>query len=184
MTVSKIVIVMLCLGIPIAIIGYLVYNVYDNYYGWGDTQPSSVENKLAFELIKPIPGLSDNEFSGTTEFEAVQQAASWVAANMLYDPDNDETWTPSDEQYFKTPCTGDYEDYAILLCALLRFHTQGGTISSDRVWVSANFENGTGAGTVVTQAWVGYKLEGGGLAYIEPRTGLIHRGRPYGTTVQ
>jgi transglutaminase-like putative cysteine protease len=178
---NRIIILVLFLVVLVVAIGAIIY---DQYYGWDGTPSLPESNGITLELIKPIPGLSNNEFNGATELEAVQQAADWVAANMQYQPDNGETWTPSDEQYAENPRTGDSEDYAILLCALLRFHTYGGTISADRVWVSATFENKPGIGNVVTQAWVEYKLEGGGLAYIEPRSGLIHRGRPHGTPIE
>jgi hypothetical protein len=179
---GRTVILILFLAIPVIAIGIIIYNVYDTYHGWGKSSPVSANNGLDLKLIKPIPGLSETKFSGDTEFEAVQQAATWVATNMRYE-END-TWTPSDEQYYENPRTGDSDDYAVLLCALLRFHTQGGTIPNDRVWVSAKFDSQSEAKEKVTEAWVGYRLEGGGLAYIEPRTGLIRRGRPQGTPVQ
>lgn len=98
---------------------------------------------------------------------------------MAYVSDIGEVWTSSDQQYYKIPREGDCEDYAILLCALLRFHTQGG-IPVDRVWVSVNLVTEPGVGVVAAHAWVGYKLKVGGLAYIESTTGEMYRGRPRG----
>jgi len=150
----------------------------DNYEGWDAIRPL-LKDGAGDEFIRPILGLSPYEFSASSEFDAVQAAASWISTNMTYEADVGEVWTSSDQQYVEVPRRGDCEDYSILLCALLRFHTQGG-IPPDRVWVSANLVTQPGEGVVAAHAWVGYKLEVGGLAYIEPQTGIMYRGRPHG----
>jgi len=152
--------------------------VAHDYEGWDVIRPLLLDGDGA-EFVEPIPGLASNEFSAATEFEAVKAAAEWIATNMEYDADVGEVWTSSDQQYAEDPRKGDCEDYAILLTALLRFHTQEG-IPADRVWVSSNLVTEPGAGVVAAHAWVGYKLERGGMAYVEPQTGQLYRGRPKG----
>ena len=150
----------------------------DDYVGWDDIREALLEGNGA-EFVKPIDDLSPNKFSAATEFEAVKAAATWLSGNMVYEADVGEVWTSSDWQYAEDPRKGDCEDYAILLTALLRFHTQEG-IPANRVWVSGNLVTEPGAGVVAAHAWVGYKLERGGMAYIEPQTGNLYRGRPKG----
>ena len=149
-----------------------------DYDGW-DQIRSVLKDGAGDEFVKPIPSLATDFFDEATEFQAVQAAASWIANNMQYVADDGEVWTSSDQQYAESPRQGDCEDYAILLCALLRFHTQGG-IPADRVWVSVNLVTQPGVGVVAAHAWVGYKLERRGLVYIEPQTGTMYRGRPRG----
>ena len=96
---------------------------------------------------------------------------------MEYVLDEGEVWTSSDQQFNEDPRTGDCEDFAILLCALMRFNVG---VPANRVWVSINLVTEPGAGVVAAHAWVGYKLERGGMAYIEPQTGNLYRGRPKG----
>jgi hypothetical protein len=150
-------------------------------------------------------GYSD-DFAGVTEFEKVLEAANWVAYHMRYefDPPGD-VWTSSYQQFeeIKTGIgaadlnkdeviddsdklldglyagTGDCEDFAILLCALMRFNLE---VPADRVWVQA----GILAVPVEEQkppifghAYVVYKAEHKaehrGIFYIEPQWG----GDPY-----
>lgn len=110
----------------------------DEYWGWEVIRPALLDGEGA-EFVKPIPGLPSEPFYAATEMEAVQAAANWVAYQISYEPDPDppgDVWTSSDQQYAEiTPGvggsgTGDCEDYSILLCALLRFHTQGGIPAS------------------------------------------------------
>lgn len=155
----------------------------DEYAGW-DAIRAALSDGDGAEFVRPLLGLGDNEFSATTELDAVKSAATWVAANMEYVEDVGEVWTSSDQTYTKDidgdgKIEGDCEDYAILLCALLRFHTQGG-IPASRVWVSVNLVTEPGIGVVTGHAWVGYKLEHGGMVHIEPQTGTLYRGRPRG----
>jgi transglutaminase-like putative cysteine protease len=153
--------------------------VADDYEGWDEEIRPALIDGYGDEFVKPIPGLDSGEFSAATEWEAVKEAATWLSGNMVYEADIGEVWTSSDWQYAENPRKGDCEDYAILLTALLRFHTQEG-IPANRVWVSGNLVTVPGAGVVAAHAWVGYKLERGGMAYIEPRTGKLYRGRPKG----
>ena len=149
-----------------------------DYKGWENIRTALIDGDGA-EFVTPIPGLASDEFSAATELEAVKAAAEWISENMGYEADVGEVWTSSDWQYAEDPRKGDCEDYAILLTALLRFHTQGG-IPANRVWVSINLVTEPGAGVIAAHAWVGYKLERGGMAYIEPQTGELYRGRPKG----
>jgi hypothetical protein len=152
-------------------------------WGWGQIRQDLIDGDGA-EYIIPIPGLSSNTFIGATEMEAVQAAANWVATHMVYVSDPDppgDVWTSSDELYNAILAngfgTGDCEDFSILLCALLRFHTQGG-IPANRVWVQG--------GVIVApveevrppvfgHAYVVYKAQKKGIFYIEPQWG----GMPY-----
>jgi hypothetical protein len=93
-----------------------------------------------------------------------------------------DVWASSDQQYAEiTPGiqgsgTGDCEDFSILLCALLRFHTQGG-IPADRVWVQAGIiaVPEEESPPVFGHAVVVYKAEKRGVFYIKPQFG----GYPY-----
>lgn len=149
----------------------------ENYFGWEAIRPLLKDGDGA-EFVKTIDGLPTDYFSAGTEFEAVQLAATWVAENMKYKSDIEqygyaEVWTSSD-QIWET-LEGDCEDYAILLCALLRFHTQGG-IPAKRVWVIVGLVTEPGKGVIAGHAWVGYKMERGGILYIEPQLGILFRG--------
>jgi hypothetical protein len=170
----------------LAIIGLLFTPalVQANYIsGWDNIRPLLLDGEGS-EFVKPITGLPNSLFSEPTEFQAVQLATTWVADNMQYESDEGEVWTSSDQQYWESPRLGDCEDYAILLTALLRFHTQGG-IPANRVWVVAGLVTLPGTDEVVVgHAWVAYKLEKGGMAYIEPQTGNLYRGNLGGGMLQ
>ncbi len=121
-------------------------------------------------------GLGDNFFLG------VQFAAQWVAYHMSYEADpSGDVWTTADQQFAEITIgtensgTGDCEDYAILLCALLRFHTLSG-ISAKNVWVVVGTMILPGQGVVSGHAWVAAKLPRLGIIYIEPQTGSMFRG--------
>lgn len=168
-----------CLVTIALLVGFSTTPVFaHDYEGWDTIRPL-LKDGAGDEFVKPV-GLPADYFTDGTELEAVQSAAQWVATNMAYAPDLDaqgtptDIWTSSNEMY--TRLTGDCEDYAILLCALLRFHTQGG-IPSNRVWVVVGLITLPGTDQVVAgHGWVAYKLQKGGMTYIEPQTGTIHRG--------
>ena len=152
-------------------------------YGWDEIRPALLDGDGA-EFV--VYTKYDVVLAGETEFEKVLSAANWTAYHMEYelDPvDPGDVWTPSDDQFaeitpgVKDSGTGDCEDFAILLCALMRFNIG---VPADRVWVSINLVTEPGTGVVAAHAWVGYKLERGGMAYIEPQTGELYRGRPKG----
>jgi len=112
--------------------------------------------------------------SGTTEWEQVKSAAEYVAT-FKYRQETTETWTAADQ--FPS-ITVDCEDYAIFLCAILRYVIG---VPANRVWVSVNLIPGTSPEKpVVGHAWVGYKLPQGGTVHIEPIIGKIYRGAPRG----
>lgn len=151
--------------------------------GWDAIRADLLDEDAGAEFVADV-GLNDYAFSAATEFQAVQAAATWVASNMEYESDVGEVWMSSDQQYGESPRRGDCEDYAILLTALLRFHTQGG-IPANRVWVVAGLITLPGTDEIVVgHAWVGYKLEKGGMAYIEPQTGNLYRGNLGGGMLQ
>ena len=151
----------------------------DDYEGWDEIRPALLDGDGA-EFV--VDTGYDVELAGENEFEKVLSAANWVAYHMEYVPDpQGDVWTPSDDQFDEiTPGvngTGDCEDFSLLLCALMRFNIG---VPADRVWVSINLVTEPGTGVVAAHAWVGYKLERGGMAYIEPQTGKLYRGRPKG----
>ena len=146
----------------------------EDYEGWDDIRDVLLDGD-GDEFV--VEGEYNVDFEGDTEFDEVQSAANWVASNMEYVLDEGEVWTSSDQQFNEDPRTGDCEDFAILLCALMRFNVG---VPANRVWVSINLVTEPGAGVVAAHAWVGYKLERGGMAYIEPQTGNLYRGRPKG----
>ena len=150
--------------------------------GWDNIRARLLDGEGA-EFVKPIDGLASDKFNADTESQAVQQAATWVAGNMIYEEDVGEVWTDSNQQYYEVPRTGDCEDYAILLTALIRFHTQGG-IAANRVWVAAGLVTLTGTDEVIGHAWVVYKPESGGMTYIEPQTGMEYHGNLVGEMLQ
>jgi hypothetical protein len=174
------------------ILGLLVFGVLPSAvavayeaWGWGEIRPALVDGDGA-EFIVPIHGWGPNEFTGATEMEAVQAAANWVASHMVYVSDPDppgDVWTASDQQYEEIVMygfgSGDCEDFSILLCALLRFHTQGG-IPADRVWVQGGVIAVPGQELrppVFGHAYVVYKAPKRGIFYIEPQWGgLPYRG--------
>lgn len=150
----------------------------DDYDGWDTIRPL-LKDGAGDEFVKDI-GLASDYFTGATELEAVRAAVTWVADNYSYEADVGEVWTSSDQMYVRLE--GDCEDWAILLTALLRFHTQygGQAITADKVWVAINLVTEPGVGVVAAHAWVGYKLESGGKIHIEPGLRDLYRGRPNG----
>ena len=129
-----------------------------------------------------VEGSYDAELTGDTEFDKVLSAANWVAYHMKYefDPPGD-VWTPSNDQFAEITLgvpgsgTGDCEDFAILLCALMRFNVG---VPANRVWVQGGILVVPGEEEkppIFGHAYVVYKAERGGIFYIEPQLG----GYPY-----
>lgn len=163
--------------ISIILLGNLA--MAEEFVGWDEIQPA-LEDGDGAEFVLPV-SLEDDHFYGETEIEAVQAVVDWIAGRYKYEEDNGEVWTDSSQMYDRLK--GDCEDWAILLTALLRFHTQYGenkTISSDKVWVSINLVTEKGIGVVAAHACVGYKLDKGGEIHIEPGLSDLSRGRPKG----
>lgn len=113
-------------------------------------------------------------------FSTVREAYDWVISHMIYeeDPNPPDIWTSSLRQYgeiiFQGVGKGDCDDYAILLCSLLRFHTSGG-ISEDRVWFAVNQIKGG------YHAWVQYIDENGDYWILDPVNDKIQAGNPVST---
>lgn len=149
-----------------------------DYSGWETIRPL-LKDGGGDEFVKGV-GLPLNYFTGATELEAVQSAVNWIAVNYKYVPDVGEVWTSSDQMYGRL--VGDCEDWAILLVALLRFHTQynGHPITANKVWVTVSLVTQPGVGVVAAHASVGYKLDKGGTIHIEPGSSELYRGRPIG----
>ena len=149
-----------------------------DYEGWETIRPL-LKDGAGDEFVKDV-GLAPDYFTGATELEAVRAAANWIADNYTYKRDANEVWTDSDQMYSRLE--GDCEDWAILLAALLRFHTQYDeqTITADKVWVAINLVTEPGSGVVAAHAWVGYRLDKGGKIHIEPGLTGLYRGQPNG----
>ena len=172
------IVVLTVIVMSIMLLGNLV--MAEDFEGWDVIRPL-LKDSDGEEFIVSIPDLDPDEFSEETELEAVLAAVDWVAGKYNYMPDDGEVWTSSDQMY--TRLEGDCEDWAILLTALLRFHTQyndGQTIGPDKVWVAINLVTEPGVGVVAAHAWVGYRLDKGGKIHIEPRLTGLYRGRPNG----
>ena len=157
----------------------------DTYEGW-DEISTCLKDGDGSEFVREV-GIPDDYFKGTTELEALQAAVNWLAAKYDYLADVEEVWTSSDQMLYdpENPDMlkkGDCEDWAILLTALLRFHTQydGNSIGPDKVWVAINLVTEPGVGVVAAHAWVGYRLDRGGKIHIEPGSPYLYRGSPNG----
>lgn len=140
--------------------------------GWDEIRACLLDG-AGEEFIVPVPGAPS--FTGD-ELTRVVEAADYVADSLTWTPDPEECgdqWTAADQ----IGSTGDCEEFAILLCSLMRFSIG---VPANRVWVSVNLITQPGAGIVAAHAWVGYKLEKGGLVYIEPQIATFYRGRPQG----
>ena len=154
-----------------------------DYEGWGEIRPALIDGDGA-EFVVDME--YDVELTGDTEFDKVLSAANWVAYHMEYESDPDppgDVWTDSDQQFDEiTPGvegsgTGDCEDFAILLCALMRFNIG---VPANRAWVQAGILVVPGEEEkppIFGHAYVVYKAERGGIGifYIEPQWG----GYPY-----
>jgi transglutaminase-like putative cysteine protease len=152
----------------------------DEYEGWDQIRSALIDGDGAEFVVDTTYGV---EFAGVTEFEKVLSAANWVAYHMEYDPDPDppgDVWTNSVQQFaeitpsVKNSGTGDCEDFAILLCALMRFNVG---VPANRVWVQAGIlvAPEEERPPIFGHAYVVYKAERGGIYYIEPQMG----GYPY-----
>jgi hypothetical protein len=147
-----------------------------DYVGLEDIR-SALNDGNGAEFV--VNTLYDVEFPGDTEFDQVLAAADWVAYHMTYEYDPDppgEVWTPSDDQFDEITegtegsGTGDCEDIAILLCALMRFVIG---VPADRVWVQAGIVTvpGWDIPPIFGHAYLVYKAEKRGIFYIEPKMG-------------
>jgi predicted transglutaminase-like cysteine proteinase len=82
-------------------------------------------------------------------FDAIRD---WVAANIEYKSD-EEQWGV--EEYWQTPeetlslCTGDCEDFAILLCTLLRAYG----IGEEQIYVAVGVDNKGYGHAFLTEDW-------------------------------
>jgi len=171
------IVVLTVIVMSIMLLGNLV--MANEFAGWDEIRPA-LKDGDGVEFVKDV-GIDSDFFDGTTELEAVQAAVDWIAGKYKYEADVGEVWTSSDQMY--GPLEGDCEDWAILLTALLRFHTQyndGQTIGPDKVWIAINLVTEPGVGVVAAHAWVGYKLDKGGKIHIEPGLTGLYRGSPNG----
>ena len=99
----------------------------DEYEGWEEIRPALVDGE-GNEFVTPVgAGQESAGYWIGWVAEQAQTPGNWVV-------DTVETWTASDQMF--TKLQGDCEDWAILLCALLRFHTPDGGVPADRVWIS------------------------------------------------
>jgi len=119
----------------------------DETVGWHDIRAGLTDgNGAEFVVNTTYPIL----ISGTTEGQKVVNATHWVHDNIVYTADVVETWMSSNQTYGQIDAnwdgivdgtaTGDCEEYAILLCALLRFNV--GVLPS-RVWVATSGTHAT-----------------------------------------
>jgi hypothetical protein len=159
-------------------------NTSQDYEGWEEIRPALKDGDGAeFVVNTTYAGV---ELLGDTEFDQVLSVADWVAFHMTYEDDPyppGDVWTPSDKQFKEIEIgtensgTGDCEDIAILLCALMRFVVR---VPANRVWVqggNVTFPSLAPEDTppIVGHAYIVYKAEKGGIFYIEPKLG----GYPY-----
>ncbi len=148
-----------------------------DYEGWGAIRPALIDGEGS-EFV--VDAEYNVDFSGNTEFEKVLSAANWVAYHMAYESDQNppgDVWTPSNDQFAEISPgvngTGDCEDFAILLCAMMRFNVG---VPADRVWVQGGILAAPGQEQkppIFGHAYVVYKAERGGIFYIEPQWGGI-----------
>ena len=148
-----------------------------DYEGWDEIRPALIDGEGSEFVVNTT---YDVEFTGDTEFEKVLSAANWVAYHMVYESDPNppgDVWTSSDQQFDEIINngigTGDCEDFAILLCALMRFNVG---VPADRVWVQGGILAVPGQEQrppIFGHAYVVYKAERGGIFYIEPQWGGI-----------
>jgi hypothetical protein len=153
----------------------------EDYEGWDEIRPALIDGDGA-EFV--VDAEYNVDFGAGTEFDKVLSAANWVAYHMEYVSDPDppgDVWTASDQQFdeitpgVKDSGTGDCEDFAILLCALMRFNVE---VPANRAWVQAGILAAPGREErppIFGHAYVVYKAERRGIFYIEPQWG----GYPY-----
>jgi hypothetical protein len=143
--------------------------------GWGEIREALIDGR-GNEFIEPV----DWTPSPGTELEQVLEAANYVADRLTWTPDPaacGDLWTSAGD----IGITGDCEEFAILLCSLMRFSIG---VPASRVWVQGGLitdppGNYGGAGPVPPlfgHAYVVYK-GARGVWYIEPQIGgLPYRG--------
>jgi len=154
-----------------------------DYEGWDEIRPALIDGEGSEFVVNTT---YDVKFTGDTEFEKVLSAANWVAYHMDYESDPDpprDVWTPSNDQFAEISPgvngTGDCEDFAILLCALMRFNVG---VPADRVWVQGGIlvvPVEEQKPPIFGHAYVVYKAERGGIFYIEPQWGGIPYRGPF-----
>lgn len=136
-------------------------------YGWDEIRACLLDGDGA-EFIVPVSWTPP----AGTEFEQVLAAANYVANRLTYTSDPAEygdVWTSADS----IGSSGDCEEFAILLCSLMRFSIG---IPADRVWVQVGFITQTNGGEtssgppIYGHAYVGYRGEHG-VWNIEPQWG-------------
>jgi len=136
-------------------------------YGWDEIRACLLDGDGS-EFIVPVSWVPP----AGTEFEQVLAAANYVANRLTYasDPsDYGDVWTSADS----IGTSGDCEEFAILLCSLMRFSIG---IPADRAWVQVGFITQTNGGEtssgppIYGHAYVGYRGEHG-VWNIEPQWG-------------
>jgi len=155
-----------------------------DFVGWEEIRPALKDGDgVEFVVDGNYGGI---QFPGDTEFEKVLAAANWVAYHMDYEDDPyppGDVWTDLDQQFkeitdgVENSGTGDCEDIAILLCALMRFVIG---VPANRVWVQAGIVSYPSFAPEDTppifgHAYLVYKAKKRGIFYIEPQMG----GYPY-----
>jgi hypothetical protein len=142
--------------------------------GWDEIRPALIDGNGS-EFIVPVSWTPP----AGSELEQVLAAADYVANRLTWTPDPPEygdVWTSADS----IGTTGDCEEFAILLCSLMRFSIG---IPADRVWVQGglitdppsnavahNYEDSTQVPPIFGHAYVVYK-DNRGTWYIEPQYG-------------
>jgi predicted transglutaminase-like cysteine proteinase len=120
------------------------------------------------EFVQPVDGLAPDAFASINEaYEFVLNNITYVLDSERFAeqfPGVDDVWVSANQTYYDG--VGDCEDKAILLCALLRFHTAD-PLPADNVWVLCNrgFQH----------AWVQIKTDRGILT-IDPTWDIIKPG--------
>lgn len=157
-------------GLLIVIFGAVTV-LGNQYYGWGEIRECLLDG-AGDEFIVPVGW---GPYTGS-ELEEVVAAANDVADKLTWAPDPDlpgDVWTAADQ----IGSTGDCEEFAILLCSVMRFSIG---IPSSRVWVQGGLIAVPPAGgsdsvpPIFGHAYVVYKSHRG-IFYIEPQWG----GKPY-----
>lgn len=141
--------------------------------GWEEIRQALLDGNASEFIVNAAYPVS---LSGETEFERVMAAANWVASHITYAPDDPEcgdVWVSADEVFRRR--RGDCEDFAILLCALIRYVVG---VPASRVWVQAGLvavPQDPSKPPLAGHAYVVYRSEQGGVWYVEPQWG----GTPY-----
>jgi hypothetical protein len=151
--------------VTVAITFLLVFGVASpvfaaTYTGWDQIRPA-LQGGNGADFI--VSGPSYPTFSGS-EWEKVTAANTWVHDHIIYTAESVETWRSSDSIFGDIDSYGqaydDCEEYAILLCAIMRFSID---VPADRVWVEAGVTP-----RAAGHAWVGYRTPTGILVHLDP----------------